>query len=103
MTGKTVYSGWGFFSSLDSQPKLYVRKLEVVTTTDRGESIYRDAETGRLKDVHASLGEKLFDTEAEAWEAAAAQLIPYRDRIDAAVAEAHAKAAATRVGEAVPS
>lgn len=100
---KFVFSGWGFFSSLDSQPKLCVRKLEVVTTTDRGESIYRDTETGKLCDVHTSLGQRLFDCEAEAWEAAAAQLLPYHERIIAAITEAQTKAAAARVGEAVPA
>lgn len=49
------------------------------------------------------LGGLLFDSEAEAWAAAARELAEARDRVQAAIDEATAKAAGSRVGEAVAS
>lgn len=47
--------------------------------------------------------ETLCDSEAEAWAVAARELTAARDRIQAAIDEATAKAAGSRVGEAVPA
>jgi hypothetical protein len=43
----------------------------------------------------------LFDSEADAWAAAARELAEARDRVQTAIDEATAKAAGSRVGEAV--
>lgn len=45
----------------------------------------------------------LYDSESDAWAAAARELAEARDRVQAAIDDAAAKAAGSRVGEAIAS
>lgn len=53
--------------------------------------------------IHADNGDSVYDSEADAWAAVASKLIAGRDRVQAAIDEATAKSASSRVGEAVPA
>lgn len=53
--------------------------------------------------VHSNGDDAVYGSESEAWEAVVRKLIAGRDRVQAAIDEATAKAAGSRVGEAVPA
>jgi hypothetical protein len=95
--GDKVFEAFAAIDSLGNA-RSWVRPLDVLVVVD-GIAVF--AENGRA--VTPSIVAKVFETEAEAWAHCAGELAQCRASIDAALAEANAKAAAGRVGEAVPA
>lgn len=95
--GDTMYAAWatvGYGGAGSSS----VAPVKVMGIVD-GVAVIEKFGTVRTVDSF----ERLFDTEAEAWQHCAAELARFREHLDRSLAEATAKAAACRVGEAVPA
>lgn len=95
--GDKVFSAFASVNSI-GVARCFVQPLDVLTVVD-GTPVF--SQSGRV--VTAPFCGEVFQTEAEAWEHCAIELGRFRESIDAAIAEATAKAAAGRVGEAVPA
>lgn len=84
-----------------STPMVSVEPVTVQFFCADGRVLYR-SEDGILDEQSA--GEhKLFDHEADAWDAVAKKLLAISQNIDCAIGTAIARASAARVGQAVPS
>jgi hypothetical protein len=83
----------------DGTAKAHVLKAEVVAVID-GTTLIRYPSSGTIRPL-VSTAETLCDNESDAWAAVARELAEARDRVQAGVEEATAKAAGSRVGEAV--
>jgi hypothetical protein len=94
--GETVYHGYGFYNG---QTYAGVGRYTVVAEVE-GVVVVRD-QMGVVRDGFQA--DAIQDTEAEAWERAAAKLAAIRDAVQAELDKATAAAAAARVGEAVPA
>lgn len=88
------------FVSYDGVSRAHVLKATVAGVIDDLVIIKFSTGTTSTADKFAGL---LFDSEADAWAAAARELAEARDRVQTAIDEATAKAAGSRVGEAVAS
>ena len=88
------------FVAFDGASRAHVLKATVAGVIDDLVVIKFSHGTTSTADKFGGL---LFDSEAEAWAAAARELAEARDRVQAAIDEATAKAASYRVGEAVAS
>ena len=97
--GDTVWS-MTTFVSYDGISRAHVLKATVTGVIDDLVVIKLPTGTTSTADKFAGL---LFDSEADAWAAAARELAEARDRVQIAIDEAVAKAAGSRVGEAVAS
>lgn len=96
-TGDTVWS-MTTFVSYDGISRAHVLKATVTGVIDDLVVIKLPTGTTSTADKFAGL---LFDSEADAWAAAARELSEARDRVQIAIDEAIAKAAGSRVGEAI--
>jgi hypothetical protein len=85
----------------DGLTRSHVLRAEVVAVID-GTTMVRFPASGIIR-AHETSIETLRDTESDAWAAVARELAQARDRVQAAIDEATAKAAGSRVGEAVAS
>jgi hypothetical protein len=81
-------------------PVVRVETVTVQLVCGDGRVLYSEREFLREQ----SAGEhKLFDHEADAWDAVATKLLAISRNIDCAIGTATARASAARVGQAVPS
>jgi hypothetical protein len=78
-----------------------VLRTEVVAVID-GMTMVRFPASGIIR-AHETRIETLCDSESEAWAVVARELAEARARVQAGIDEATAKAAGSRVGEAVPA
>jgi len=85
----------------DGLTKAHVLRAEVVAVID-GTPMVRFPASGIIR-AHEARIETLCDSEPEAWAVVARELAEARDRVQAGIDEATAKAAGSRVGEAVPA
>lgn len=88
------------FVEFDGRTRSHVTRAAVAAVID-GRIMLR-LPSGTIRSV-AAAGETVCDSESEAWAAVARELSEARDRVQAAIDEATARAAAGRVGEAVPA
>lgn len=95
--GDKVFSAFASVNSI-GDARCFVQPMDVLTVVD-GTPVF--AQNGRV--ITTPFCGETFATEAEAWGHCATELGRFREAIDAALAEATAKAAAGRVGEAVPA
>lgn len=89
------------FVEFDGRTRAYAAPAEVVGVFD-GILMVRRRGCGGIRAVD-NISETVCDSEADAWAAAARELAEARDRVQAAIDEATAKAAGSRVGEAIAS
>jgi hypothetical protein len=82
----------------DGIARAHVLKVKVAGVID-GVTVVR-MPSGSITALR-EMGGLLFDSEPDAWAAAARELAEARDRVQTAIDEATAKAAGSRVGEAV--
>ena len=85
----------------DGLTRSHVLRAQVVAVID-GTTMVRFPSSGIIRAVEVN-AETLCDSESDAWAAVARELTEARDRVQAGVEEATAKAAGSRVGEAVPA
>jgi len=85
----------------DGLSRGHVLRAEVAAVID-GTVMIRYPASGTIRAVETRI-ETLCDSESEAWAAVARELAEARDRVQAGIDEATARAAGSRVGEAVPA
>jgi hypothetical protein len=78
-----------------------VLRADVVAVID-GSVMIRYPASGTIRAVEKT-AETICDSESDAWAAVARELTQARDRVQAGIDEATARAAGSRVGEAVPA
>lgn len=86
------------FVEFDGRTRCHVHPAEVVGVIN--DIVLLQSTLGSIRPVEAG-SETICDSEADAWAAAARELAEARDRVQLAIDEATAKAAGSRVGEAV--
>jgi hypothetical protein len=96
--GETVWLATTFVA-YDGASKAHVLEATIVGVID-GTVMIKYPASGSIRSVDAP-HESLCDSEAEAWALAARELSEARDRVQAAIDNAVARAASSRVGEAV--
>jgi hypothetical protein len=96
--GETVWLATTFVA-YDGASKSHVLEATIVGVID-GTVMIKYPASGSIRSVDAP-HETFCDSEAEAWAWAARDLSAARDRVQAGIDEAVAKAASSRVGEAV--
>jgi hypothetical protein len=89
------------FVGFDGETRSHVVPAIVAAVID-GTVMVKFAASGAIRAVEKA-SETLCDSEAEAWALAARELTEARDRVQAAINDAVARAAGSRVGEAVPA
>jgi len=85
----------------DGLSRGHVLRAEVVAVID-GSVLIRYPASGTIRAIEAA-AETLCDSEADAWAVVARELTAARGRVQSAIDEATARAAGSRVGEAVPA
>ena len=98
--GDTVWIGTSHVG-YDGLSRGHVLRADVVAIID-GSVMVRYPSSGTIRAVETRL-ETICDSESDAWAAVARELTDARDRVQAAINDAVAKAAGSRVGEAVPA
>ena len=98
--GDTVWVGTSHIG-YDGLSRGHVLRADIVAIID-GSVMIRYPASGTIRAVETRI-ETICDSESDAWAAVARELTDARDRVQAAINDAVAQAAGSRVGEAVAS